>query len=131
MRIVIRSALDAAVTEPLLSGRPLPGALPGRAPAAAASASCTGSRGAMHAAPHPAPSLNFWHHFRSVVFLLRPYPALLLALIAVGEALVVAEGESPSSLPFFRGPSTTRFAPCGAAALQPEQVLDASILLVC
>lgn len=93
MRIVVRGAIDAPVTEPLLSGRPPASLLPtAAAPAAAATASSTGSRGDVWAAAHAVPGLNFWHHFRSVVLLLRPYPALLLALIAVGEALVVAEG---------------------------------------
>lgn len=94
MRIVVRGAIDAAVTEPLLSGRLPAGVLPTTAPAAAAatgSAGSAGGRAGRHAGANPAPGLNFRHHFRSVVLLLRPYLALLLALIAVGEALVVAQ----------------------------------------
>lgn len=91
----MRGAIDAAVTEPLLSGRLPAGVLPTTAPAAAAatgSAGSAGGRAGRHAGANPAPGLNFRHHFRSVVLLLRPYLALLLALIAVGEALVVAQG---------------------------------------
>ncbi|KAL4434207.1 hypothetical protein ABPG75_000648 [Micractinium tetrahymenae] len=89
MRIVTSGAIDAAVTEPLLSRRPNATAVPAAAPAAASSDG--GGSAASRAAAPPASSLHFRHHFRTLLLLLRPYPALALALIAVGEALVVAE----------------------------------------
>ena len=85
MQILTARALDAAATEPLLGSR---SSGLGAGPAAAASA-------AAPAAAKRKPSvegLRFAHHFGALIRLLRPYPALVLTLLAIAEAYVVAEG---------------------------------------
>lgn len=84
MQILTAQTLDAAATEPLLGSR---SSILGAGPAAATAAA--------PAAAKRKPSvegLRFAHHFGALIRLLRPYPALVLTLLAIAEAYVVAEG---------------------------------------
>lgn len=37
-------------------------------------------------------SVGFWHTLWRLLVLLRPFPAVLLVVLSIGEAIVVAEG---------------------------------------
>lgn len=87
MQILTARALDAAATEPLLGSRPSGRGSAAAAPAAAAPAAAKRKP--------PAAGLRFAHHFGALIRLLRPYPALVLTLLAIAEAYVVAEGGPP------------------------------------
>lgn len=88
MQTSMVAALDAAATEPLL-----PSLASGAPPAAAAAGG--GRAEAAASGQEAASSLRFTRRFAVLLRLLRPYPALFLALLAVGEAVVVAEGGQP------------------------------------
>lgn len=94
MQILDPRALDAAAAEPLLS-----------APRSTAATAAALSGGGAHSGdghghgsagykPKPVKpgDLQFLSRFRALMALLRPWPALLLSLLSVAEALVVAEG---------------------------------------
>lgn len=91
MQILTLRAIDAA--EPLLASHRSSGG-------AAAAATHSGGSGRTHhrdsapsrSKPLSTEDLQFRRRFRALLQLLRPWPALALALIAIGEAVVVAEG---------------------------------------
>jgi hypothetical protein len=119
--------IDMVVTEPLLgrhsndnasssSGRRARGPPP---PAATPTREASGSR-------QPAslgPNLQFTRRFCALMALLRPYPALALSLLAVAEALVVAEGAPavpPHRAPCFAAACAAACTAACAAACVPQ-----------
>ena len=84
MQVYTPSMVDPAVTEPLLGFQ------------WGGSNTCGGSETAAAAPsakrPPLASQLHFVRRFLALIVLLRPFSALILALLAVGEAVVVAEG---------------------------------------
>ncbi len=107
MQILTTRALDAAATEPLLGSR---SSGLGTGPAAATAA-------APAAAKPSVEGLRFAHHFGALIRLLRPYPALVLTLLAIAEAYVVAEGgrgRGSYCMLLIPGPCTLFSLPAGA-----------------
>ena len=111
MHSAVARVIDMVVTEPLLgpntgassSSGPLGGTGGGAPPAPAATPS-SGACGRQP--PSLGPNLHFTRRFRALMALLRPYPALALSLLAIAEALVVAEGAP--AVPPHRGPASHR-----------------------
>jgi hypothetical protein len=103
MHSLVARVIDMVVTEPLLgrhsnddgsssssSGRARGGSGAAAPPAPAATSSRQASSTRQPASLGP--NLQFTRRFQALMALLRPYPALALSLLAIAEALVVAEG---------------------------------------
>lgn len=95
MQIVAAGALDALAAEPLLGGsggRHRRGVGGGTWAATTPAPAQPAAAAAEPAAPSHDRGLQFVRRFRALLRLLRPWSALTLALLAIGEAVVVAEG---------------------------------------
>lgn len=110
MQILDPRALDAAA-EPLLSA-PRSTAANAAALSGGARLSGDGQSGAASKTKPPQPGdLQFLRRFRALMALLRPWPALLLSLLSIAEALVVAQGALRRPAPLQCHPSVPPLRP--------------------